>query len=255
MTQKRLLVIGAHPDDAEFNAGGLMVKWTRASHHLKLMSLTDGSAGHQTLSREKLKAIRKSEALASATLLGAQVEVWDQLDGTLTPSVDLRGELIRSIRHYQPDLIVTHRTADYHPDHRATAQLVQDACYLLQVPNVEPQVKPLNYIPPVLLASDGFSYPRPFKSDLVIDIETCVDTVVSLLDCHQSQVYDWLPSVIPQLGTPPETNRLAWLRQWYGKHTAHTARQYGYNLNYAESFEISEYGGPFTAEEFAFIHE
>jgi len=241
---KRLLVIGAHPDDAEFHAGGLMLKWVGAGHQLKILALTDGGAGHQRLAPRDLAAIRAQEALASAVLLGAELEIWNVADGTLQPSIELRAQLIADIRAFRPDAIVTHRPADYHPDHRASAQLVQDACYLLQVPSIAPDVAPLRAIPAVLLAADTFTYPRPFRADWVIDTTTCIPGIVELLHCHRSQVYEWLP--FTQGVEVPATNQRAWLRSWYARRPAALAQKYaGKGVTHAEAFEVSEYGGRF----------
>jgi LmbE family N-acetylglucosaminyl deacetylase len=244
---KRLLVIGAHPDDAEFHAGGLMLQWVGAANNLMIVSLTDGSAGHQTLSPEELAKIRRFEALAAAKLLGAEVQVWNTADGELEATLELRKKLIRAIREYAPDLIVTHRPADYHPDHRACAQLVQDACYLLQVPNIVPDVEPMTKIPPVLLAADRFGYPRPFRADWVIDTGAIMAGVVELLHCHASQVYEWLPYT--QKLEVPDHNRRAWLRDWYAIKPRAIADKYAADgVEYAEAYEVSEYGGAFNPE-------
>ena len=243
---QRLLVIGAHPDDAEFHAGGLMRQWANAGHQIRILCLTDGGAGHHTLPPAELVEIRKDEAAAAAGLLGAELEIWNTADGTLQPTLPLRHDLIRAIRGYAPDLIVTHRPADYHPDHRATAQLVQDACYLLQVPNVVSDTPALASVPPVLLAWDRFTYPRPFRGDCVIDTAAVLDEVVALLDCHASQVYEWLPHT--QGMSAPATNRMSWLKQWYAPRPAYVAKRFATDeVEYAEAFEVSEYGGAFDA--------
>jgi LmbE family N-acetylglucosaminyl deacetylase len=247
---KRLLVIGAHPDDAEFHAGGLMVQWAAAGHKLMILSLTDGSAGHQDMPPEALAKRRRQEALAAANLLDAEIQIWNTPDGELEASLALRKKLIRAIREYAPDLIVTHRTADYHPDHRATALLVQDATYLLQVPNVVADVAPLAKVPPVLLAADRFTYPRPFRADWVLDTSACIDAVVELLHCHRSQVYEWLPHT-QHLPTPEHDER-NWLRDWYAQRPMHIAKKYAVpGVAYAEAFEISDYGGKFSAAEYS----
>ena len=248
----RLMMITAHPDDAEFNAGGLMLKWAGAGQQILILCLTDGSAGHHQLRKEKLASIRQDEALNAADLLGAKVIIWDVADGELTASVEHRQLLISAIRQYKPDLVVTHRTADYHPDHRACAQLVMDACYLLQVPNIVPEVTALKRIPPVLLFADRFQYPRPFQPDWVFDVGDVLSGVVELLHCHASQVYEWLP--FTRGTTAPENNRRQWLKQWYSKRPQNIARQFAKPpTSYAEAFEISEYGGKFDAQAFAFV--
>jgi len=245
---KRLLVIGAHPDDAEFHAGGLMLKWVGAGHQLKILALTDGSAGHQLIGPRELADIRQTEARAAATLLGAEIDIWDVADGALQPTIELRLRLISAVREFAPDLIVTHRPADYHPDHRACAQLVQDACYLLQVPSIAANAAALHTIPAVLLMADRFTYPRPFRADWVVDTSDCIAGVVELLHCHRSQVYEWLP--FTRGIEAPTTNQLAWLRNWYARRPAHLAQTYAEgNATHVEAFEISEYGGRFDPQD------
>lgn len=249
---KRLMVIGAHPDDAEFHAGGLMVQWHEAGGEVMIVSLTDGSAGHQSMSRDDLAKRRHAEALAAAALLAAKLEIWDVPDGELQADLALRARLIRQIRRFAPNLIVTHRPADYHPDHRATAQLVQDACYLLQVPAVVADTPALSSIPPVLLCADRFSYPRPFRADWLIDTTAELPRVVDLLNCHESQVYEWLPHT--QGIEAPEQNRKTWLAKWYARRPMYVARTHADSqVECAEAFEISEYGGPFDASNFQAI--
>lgn len=244
------MVIGAHPDDAEFHAGGLMLQWVGAGYTVMIVSLTDGSAGHQTLGPQALAKVRRLEALAAAKLLDAEVQVWNTPDGALEATLERREKLIRTIREYAPDLIVTHRPADYHPDHRAAAQLVQDACYLLQVPNIVPNVEPMSAIPPVLLAADRFTYPRPFRADWVIDTSASIGGVVELLHCHASQVYEWLPYT--HNIEVPEHNRKAWLRDWYAIRPKTIADKYASgDVTHAEAYEVSEYGGVFKPDTFA----
>ena len=250
--KQRLMVIAAHPDDAEFNAGGLILKWASAQQEVLILCLTDGSAGHHKLAMEDLAVIRQDEARNAADLLGARVVIWDVRDGELEASINLRKQLIGDIREFQPDLILTHRTADYHPDHRACAQLVMDACYLLQVPNIAPAYPALQSIPPVLLFADRFQYPRPFQPDWVCDTSDVLSGVIELLHCHTSQVYEWLPYT--QGLAVPEHNRRQWLRQWYSRRPQSIARRFAdSSIESAEAFEVSEYGGAFEPEQFDFV--
>ena len=256
MAEHRLMLIMAHPDDAEFGAGGLMTYWHRAGHPIKILCLTNGNAGHHQLNRSDLAARRFSEASQAASQVGAELEIWPQDDGRLSPTVELREQLIAAIRAFAPTIIVTHRTADYHPDHRATAQLVKDSAYLLQVPAIAPQQPPLTGMPSILLTYDRFEEPRPFRLDWVIDTEAVQPQIIDLLACHATQVFEWLPSLISGQDGPYDT---AWLTGFYQRKPAAIAKKARalntarVDLRFAEAFEVSDYGGPFDASRHPFL--
>src|SRR5438132_12976655 len=127
MPRLRILIIGAHPDDADLRAGGTASKWCRDGHQVCLLSMTDGSAGHHVFRGAALAERRRNEARAAAAVIGATYEVFNYPDGELQPDLPARQRLIRFIRTFHPDLILTHRPYDYHPDNRYSAILVQDA--------------------------------------------------------------------------------------------------------------------------------
>lgn len=255
--KRKLLFVAAHPDDAEFCAGGLISAWSEVGHLVKILCLTNGNAGHHKTPPDELAKRRAEEAKSSADIIDAELEIWDQPDGELTPSVELRKKLIGCIRSFAPDLIVTHRVADYHPDHRATGQLVQDSAYLLQVPAIEPNFPAMRQMPAILLAYDRFQDPRPHRLDWVIDIAAQLETVLEMLTCHQTQVFEWLPRIMGK--TVNAENRQIWLREFYSAKPEAVAKLARKNsgiadLAFAEGFEVSEYGGRFNSADFNFLN-
>ena len=119
-TTCRVLVLGAHPDDAEVSAGGLVVRHCLAGSSVRIISVTDGRSGHHEIPPESLVDVRRQEARAAGQRVGAEYETWDFPDGALQPTLEVRSAIIREIRSFAPDLVLTHRTNDYHPDHRYT---------------------------------------------------------------------------------------------------------------------------------------
>ena len=262
MQKKKLLFVAAHPDDAEFCAGGLISAWSKAGHSVKILCLTNGNAGHHQMLADELARRRAKEARLSAEIVDAELEIWDQADGELVASIALRKQLIGCIRAFAPDLIVTHRVADYHPDHRATGQLVQDSAYLLQVPAIVPEHAAMQRMPAILLAYDRFQDPRPHRLDWVVDTKNHIETVLSMLACHQTQVFEWLPKIMRM--TVHTDNKEGWLRKFYlakPKAVAKAASSAGASnpsaetadLAFAEAFEVSEYGGRFDPSDFNFV--
>jgi LmbE family N-acetylglucosaminyl deacetylase len=189
----KLLILGAHPDDAEFHAGGLATIYRALGHEVRMIAVTDGAAGHHQRKARELRKIRKAEAAASGSLTGAVYETWEFPDGHLQPTLEVRDRIIAEIRTYRPDLVLTHRTSDYHPDHRAVGQAVQDASFLVTVPLVVPKVPALRRDPVVAYMADLFTRPCPLRADVVLDITDRIDGIVKMLACHRSQVFEWLP--------------------------------------------------------------
>ncbi len=257
----RILVLGAHPDDADIKAGGCAAKWCALGHVVRLVSVTDGGAGHHVLRRPELVERRRAEARAAGAVLGAAYDVLDLPDGELLPTLEARRQVIRLIRGFRPDVLITHRPADYHPDHRYTAQLVQDAAYMVTVPSVCPDVPHLPHNPVILYVSDTFKKPCPFEPHVVVDVGPELERVVDMLDCHASQFYEWLPynAGHPEQVPADGAARRAWLGQRIRQRIrpladrcrAQLVRTYGADhgnrVEYVEAFEVSEYGAPLDA--------
>jgi LmbE family N-acetylglucosaminyl deacetylase len=253
----RLLILGAHPDDAEYHAGGLATIYRRLGHVVKMVSVTDGAAGHHQTFGSPLAARRREEAAAAGRIIGAEYVTWDFPDGSLTPSLDVRRRIIGEIRGFRPDLVLTHRPNDYHPDHRAVGVAVQDASYLVTVPAVAPEAPALRRDPVVAYLPDEFTRPNRLRPDVVIDISEHVETVVAMLACHRSQFFEWLPYNKGFEGQMPaaEEERLAALRGWilamlerraehFREALLATFGERGRTLSCVEVFEISEYATP-----------
>ncbi len=199
--------------------------------------------------------MRKAEAVKAAAVIGAISEVWDFPDGFLTPSLDLRWRIIREIRTFRPNVVLAHRPNDYHPDHRAVGQAVQDASYLVTVPMLLPDVPIMAKDPIVGSLPDNFTKPTPLQGDVVLDVGDELDTITQMLACYDSQVFNWLPynrGILHEVPKDPE-GRFVWLRKSQGDRLRAQADRFrkeliatygperGAKVEYAEVFEISEY--------------
>lgn len=249
----QIIMIGAHPDDCDIKSGGTAALFVAMGHKVKFLSVTNGDAGHMTEGGGMLAKRRLEETKEVARRLGVTYEVLDNHDGELLPTLPIRFEIIRRIREWNADVVIAPRPNDYHPDHRYTGILVQDAAFMVGVPNVAADTPPLRKNPVFLYFQDNFKKPNPFQPDISIDITQVIDIKVNALDAHQSQFYEWLPWIggysdkipanvserkewIKQLrgsGITPEV-KLS-LQKWYGTQRAE-------QVKFSESFEICEYG-------------
>ena len=249
-----VIVFGAHPDDCDGKAGGTAIEFAKRGHNVLFVSITDGSAGHQEIGGAPLANIRKLEAQEAGKRFGIKYLVLDHPDGKLMPTLEIRDEIIRLIRQWNADIVIVHRPNDYHPDHRYTSTLVQDAAYMVIVPNIVPDTPPLKKNPVFLYMEDNFQKPQPFSPDIVIDITDSWDQKIYALAAHVSQMFEWLPWTSGTLDKVPagEAERLEWLKKtrqpgelskekmaslvkWYGAERAK-------KVKFAEAFEICEYG-------------
>ena len=259
----RLLILVAHPDDAEVRAGGLASIYREHGHTVRIVAVTDGGAGHHIQSREQIAKRRKLEAAAACAVIGAECEVWDNPDGELQPSLDFRGQVIREIRRFKPDLVLTHRPEDYHPDHRALGETVRDASYMVTVPHVCPDTPHLRKDPVVAYVWDEFTRPTGLRGDVVVDITDKVETIARMLACHESQLFEWLPynwRLEEQVPVGAE-ERIAWAQKLYEQRAGSNTDRYreelmgtygsdrGAAIRFAEIYEISEYAAPLTEDE------
>lgn len=250
----RVLVLGAHPDDAEFFAGGLLHEHKRRGSEIRLVSITNGQSGHHELSSEVLVAKRRAEARASGEALGCEYATWDFPDGRLEPSLEVREAIIREIRQFRPDLVLTHRPWDYHPDHRAVGQAVQDASYMVMVPKVAPGYSVPEREPVVAFMVDLFTRPAAFRADFVFDATEHLDGILKMLACHRSQFVEWIPWIerIAQVPSDPQAWK-SWFKEFFIEKTSARGQRF-WNKDWGplpmliEAYEVSEYAGKLSAE-------
>lgn len=252
-TPLRIIMIGAHPDDCDQGGGGTAILWSSMGHAVKFVSVTNGDAGHQTQGGGILAKRRWAEAQEAGKRFGVTYDVLGNHDGELTPNLDVRLQIIRKIREWDADVVIAPRPNDYHPDHRYTGVLVQDAAYMVAVPNIASDVKPLKKNPVFLYFQDRFQRPNPFRPDIAVDISSIFDKKIYALAAHESQFFEWLPWIGGYANEVPASaaDRLSWLSKnrsraltpeiiksldkWYGAEKAAMVKQ-------AEVFEICEYG-------------
>jgi LmbE family N-acetylglucosaminyl deacetylase len=248
-----IIAFGAHPDDCDIRAGGVAAKYAALGHRVRFVAVTNGDAGHQAEGGGALAARRRAEAKEAAKRIGIDYVVLDNHDGELLPSLKPREEIIRQIRMWNADLVLSPRPNDYHPDHRYTGVLVQDAAYMVVVPNITPDTPALRKNPVFMYFEDGFQRPNPFRPDVAVSIDDVFEKKVDMLDAHVSQFYEWLPWVGGNLDKVPRdpAERKKWLAQARGSQPSAAVREalakwYGpekaKSIRYAEAFEICEYG-------------
>ncbi|WP_425619433.1 PIG-L deacetylase family protein [Anatilimnocola sp. NA78] len=262
----RIIVFGAHPDDAEFKAGGTGALWAKQGHHVKLVSVTNGDIGHWQMAGGPLAQRRTAEAKACSAKLGTTSQVLDIHDGELLPTLEHRQTLTRLIREWQADIVIAHRPWDYHPDHRYVGVLVQDAAFMVTVPFFCPDVPPLKTNPVFLYSSDGFQKPYAFRPDVVVALDEVFQQKIDAIHELTSQVYEGGASGSEEFvrTVPPardEAGRKAWLRgKWEDRQGREAERnrdllvklygeEKGKKVRFAESFELCEYGRRPSVEE------
>jgi len=259
----RVIMIGAHPDDCEYYAGATAALWAEKGARVQFLSVANGDAGHQSQGGGALARRRRAEAERSAKILGVDSLVLDFHDGELLPTLEVRWAVIRAIRNWKADIVITHRPNDYHPDHRYTSQAVQDAAFLVVVPNVCSDTPALKKNPVFLYFADQFKKPYPFQPDVIVDATAAIGKKLESLNAMESQMYEWLPWLEGDTDRVPDSRaeRLKWLENFFSEHLTSAAREhagllaarYGAEhasrVRYAEAFELCEYGRQVTREQ------
>lgn len=260
----RIICFGAHPDDAEIQAGPVGALWADAGHHVKFVSVTNGDIGHWRDAGGPLARRRAEEVARADRLLGVESEVLDIHDGELEPTLENRRKIVRLIREWKADLVMTHRPNDYHPDHRYTGVLVQDAAYMVAVPFFCPDTPPLESNPVFMFYPDRFEKPNPFEADVAVNVDAVIERQLDALGIMESQFFeggalgsaDLIPSDAEGRKARHAEVRSRFrdryravadrfredLIDWYGEEEAA-------KIQYAVAFEVCEYGKQPTAAE------
>ena len=199
----RVMIIGAHPDDADFYCGATAIKLAKAGAKVRFVSLCNGNKGHQTMTSPALAARRYGETQRAAKAYGIEsYTVGEAPDCEIEPTLELREKVTRMIREFAPHCVITHRSTDYHADHRATGTAVLDSIYMLGVPLFCPETPVPETLPFVLYSSDDFSIPRPLRADMIVPVDDVLDQLLAGWVSHDSQTAEWL---LPEYGIDPKT--------------------------------------------------
>jgi LmbE family N-acetylglucosaminyl deacetylase len=253
----RIIAFGAHPDDCELSVGGVGAMWAAKGHHVKLVSVTNGDIGHWREAGGPLAMRRKKEVEEASRILGTTVEVLDNHDGELMPTLENRRAIIRLIREWKADLVLSPRPNDYHPDHRYTGILVQDAAYMVTVPFICPETPPLKNNPVFMYYTDRFMKPNPSQPDIAISIDSVIDKKLDALAVMESQFLEGGANghegLIPK-NAEERAKRVAEVRRNHAARNINIADRFrnilkewygdeaGAKVKHAEAFEICEYG-------------
>ena len=253
----RIIAFGAHPDDAEFQAGGCATKWAALGHKVKLVSVTNGDIGHWKEAGGPLAKRRTAEVQEAAKRGGWEVEVLDIHDGEIMPTLENRKTIARLIRDWDADLVLCHRPHDYHPDHRNAGLLVRDAAFMVKVPFYVPDTPPIKHSIVFCYFPDRFTVPYPFEADIAVSIDEAFEDKLNAIDALESQVYEGgalanEKTPIKRFASDPERRKNFLRKSWQNRH-GNIANRYrdalvkwygeekGNAVKYAEAFEICEY--------------
>lgn len=260
----RIIAFGAHPDDCEVKSSGVAAMWAAMGHKVKYVSVTNGDIGHYAMAGGPLALTRKAEVEECGEILGLESSVvLENHDGELMPTLENRKTIARLIRDWQADVVLTHRTNDYHPDHRYTAILVQDAAFMVTVPFFTPNTPRVEHNPVFLYFSDRFERPYPFDPDIIVGIDEVGDQKYACMAALRSQFSDWNAWLDGYHHEVPkeEEARKDWIRERFQARDANVANQFrdllveyygeerGNAIEFAEAFEVSEYGSQPTREQ------
>ena len=259
----RIIAFGAHPDDAELKAAGVAALWAAAGHKVKFVAATNGDVGHFAMAGGPLAQRRKAEVQACAKILGIEVDVLDNHDGELMPTLENRKTFARLIREWQADIVMGHRPYDYHPDHRYVGVLMDDSAVLVVAPFFVPDSPPTRRNPVYMYYSDGFQDPKPFTPTIVVGIDQTAEKKWKCIQAMPSQFGDrdsWAGRTGANVPAA-DKEREAYILESHRKRNIAVAQQYrarlvelygkerGEKVQYAEAFQLGQYGRQASLDE------
>jgi len=254
----RIIAFGAHPDDCEIQVGGTAAMWAKEGHHVLFVSVTNGDIGHWREAGGPLAKRRKAEVDQAHEILGIQGVVLDIHDGELEPTLENRRTLTRLIRHWNADIVMGHRPNDYHPDHRYTGVLMQDAAYMVTVPFFCPDVPEMRKNPVFMYYTDRFQKPNPSEPDIVVNVDSTMEQKLDALGVMISQFAEGGANGDASLYPEDPAKRRArdlQVRENFSRRNQSIAARFNEELKkwypgdaaaqvkHAEAFEVCEYGG------------
>lgn len=181
----RVLAVGAHPDDLELLCAGTLAKYSLRGDEVVMAVATNGEVGSSTLSKAEIAAVRKEESAASAAEIKARLIWMNYPDEFLFSDASARLGFLDMVRSVRPDVILTHAPSDYHPDHRATGQILWDIRVMTTVPNIVTPHPPCEVIPEILYFDTLAGI--DFVPEQYVDVSDSFAVKRRMLACHKSQ--------------------------------------------------------------------
>ncbi len=256
MEKLKVMVVAAHPDEADMYAGGTCALFAEHGAAVKFLSITSGDAGHYEIGGMQLARRRWQEAQQAAKCLGiAEYEVLNEHDGELYPTKAVRDLVIERVRNWAPDILIGfHPDGWGHPDNRNAGKVLADAVAFVGVPNVMPNI-PAVTKPILCLWMWDFSTMNIHQHDIAVDVTRTIEKKLLACDAHATQFYEFAPWSRGFLDEVPETwgdkrafilkywpefmytqdSQRESLGRWYGSEASR-------NIQFAETFQIAPYG-------------
>ena len=269
---QRVMVIGAHPDDADIQCGCTTAKLIAKGARVKFVAVCNGNIGHHKLSRKETAATRRQETLNAAKVWGLDsYDIYGYEDAGVPYDIPTREVIARRIQEFEPDIIITHRDCDYHVDHRTVGMHVKDCGYMLGCPHWIEGSKALRRRPLILLMNDFFTVPRTLRPDIVVNCDPYIEKWCDALNCQVSQFYEWLAwdkgieDEVAAIGdrTKNIAGRNAYLKKYWAASKEKNAVRFADAWReqhpgkpvpkMLEAYEISEYGRPPIEEDFELL--